>query len=72
MSAEQLRGYVLVLVRDFLIPVGGLFVTIDLMLRGTLEPWHFPLLAGMLGTPLVARSASKRLTRKDDEEDDDS
>ena len=37
-----------------LIALGGLFLAIYLPLTGRFEEWHLPLIAGMLGTPLVA------------------
>lgn len=40
-----------------LIPCAGVFLTIYLLVTGTMQPWHLPLIAGMLGTPLVARGA---------------
>lgn len=49
------RFAVLIGVRDFLIPMGGLYLAVRLSTSGALEPWHLPLIAGMLGTPLVAR-----------------
>jgi hypothetical protein len=52
------RFAVLIGVRDFLIPLGGLFLAVRLSTAGVLEPWHLPLIAGMLGTPLVARGES--------------
>jgi hypothetical protein len=53
-----IRYGALILVRDILIPSGGLFFVTYGLITGTLEPWHLPLIAGMLGTPLVARGAS--------------
>lgn len=50
-----IRLAVLIVMRDLLIPGGGLLLAIVLPLNGTLSPWHLPLIAGMLGTPLVAR-----------------
>lgn len=49
-----IRYAVLILMRDVLIPGGGLFLALQPP-GGSLEPWHLPLIAGMLGTPLVAR-----------------
>jgi hypothetical protein len=37
-----------------LIALGGLFLAIWLLITGKGEIWHLPLIAGMLGTPLVA------------------
>lgn len=49
------RLAILILMRDLLIPGGGLFLAVYLPVQGILAPWHLPLIAGMLGTPLVAR-----------------
>lgn len=53
-----IRFAALILMRDFLIPVGGLFLAIYAPVTHSLQPWELPLIAGMLGTPLVARGAS--------------
>lgn len=37
-----------------LVGMAGVFLSIYLPLSGKFEPWQLPLLAGMLGTPLVA------------------
>ena len=50
-----IRYAALIIVRDVLIPLGGLFLAVYLPTTGSLQPWHLPLIAGMLGTPLVAR-----------------
>ena len=50
-----IRLGILIVMRDLLIPGGGLFLAIYLSSTGKLSPWHLPLIAGMLGTPLVAR-----------------
>lgn len=50
-----IRLAILIFMRDLLIPGGGLFLSIYLPIKGILSPWHLPLIAGMLGTPLVAR-----------------
>lgn len=39
------------------IPLTGCGLTVYLFVTGTMQPWHLPLIAGMLGTPLVARGA---------------
>lgn len=52
MTPQSLREWVLVVVRDMLIPCGGLYLALTLT-QG--ELWQLPLIAGMLGTPLVAR-----------------
>jgi hypothetical protein len=51
-----IRFAALIAVRDVLIPGCGLFLAVYLPLSNSLEPWHLPLIAGMLGTPLVGRT----------------
>lgn len=58
MSPARLRAYVLIVVRDIIIPVTGAFLATYLPLAHLFEPWQLPLIAGMLGTPLVARGGS--------------
>jgi hypothetical protein len=53
-----IRFAVLILVRDVVIPGAGVYLAIRGLVVGTLEAWHLPLIAGMLGTPLVARGES--------------
>lgn len=55
LTPERARAYVLIVMRDILIPSGGLFLAIFLPLVDRFEYWHLPLIAGMLGVPLVAR-----------------
>lgn len=50
-----IRLAILIVMRDFLIPGGGLFLAVYLVVTEGMSPWHLPLIAGMLGTPLVAR-----------------
>lgn len=56
--------------REILLPVlialGGLFLAVYLLVTGKGEAWHLPLIAGMLGTPLVAIGGDKQ---PDEEED---
>lgn len=42
-----------------LVGIAGVFLSIYLPLSGKFEPWQLPLLAGMLGTPLVAIGGTK-------------
>lgn len=42
-----------------LVGIAGVFLSVYLPLSGKFEPWQLPLLAGMLGTPLVAIGGSK-------------
>lgn len=53
-----IRLAILIVMRDLLIPGGGLYLAVHLSSNGTLSPWHLPLIAGMLGTPLVARGST--------------
>lgn len=55
MTPARLRAYVLIVMRDILIPAGGLALALILPLSNRFEYWHLPLIAGMLGVPLVAR-----------------
>ena len=55
---KLIRYAALITIRDVLIPLGGLFLAVFLPLTDQLQPWHLPLIAGMLGTPLVARGES--------------
>jgi len=55
MTPAQLRAYVLILMRDLIIPGSGVFLAVWLPIHGIFQPWHLPLLAGMLGVPLVGR-----------------
>lgn len=61
-----IRYAALIAVRDVLIPIGGLFLAVYLPMSGSLQPWHLPLIAGMLGTPLVARGESPPETDRRD------
>lgn len=54
MSPERLRAYVLIVTRDVVPPLGGLFLLIFLPITGQLEYWQLPLIAGLFGIPLVA------------------
>jgi len=55
MTPARLRAYVLIVVRDIVIPLAGVFLAIFLLVTDRGEYWHLPLIAGMLGVPLVAR-----------------
>jgi hypothetical protein len=50
-----IRFAVLILMRDLVIPGAGVYLGVGGRDGGTLEPWHLPLIAGMIGTPLVGR-----------------
>lgn len=41
--------------RDIMIPGAGVFLAVYLPLAKLFEPWQLPLLAGMIGVPLVGR-----------------
>lgn len=58
MSAATLRSYIVVLIRDLVTPGAGVLLAVKLGLSGGLEPFHLPLIAGMLGIPLVARGST--------------
>lgn len=58
MSPELLRAYVLIFMRDVLIPGGGLYLTIWLAQHGLFAYWQLPLLAGMMMVPLVSRASN--------------
>lgn len=51
-SPEKLRAYATVFMRDVIIPCCGLYLTVRYW--SDLEPWHCPLLAGMMTVPLIA------------------
>lgn len=55
MSPTKLRAYVLILVRDVAIPIGGMGLTFYLVATKQFEFWQLPLLAGMMMVPLVGR-----------------
>lgn len=55
MTPQRLRAYVLIVMRDILIPGAGIFLAVYLPVTHLFSPWQLPLLAGMLGTPLVGR-----------------
>ena len=54
MSPERLREYILLGTRDVIPPLTGVFLSIYLPLAGQFEAWQLPLIAGLLGIPLVA------------------
>lgn len=59
MTPEGARAWIAVIVvifRDLLIPGLGCYLTFAGYTDGSLEPWHLPLLAGMMMTPLVGRA----------------
>jgi hypothetical protein len=55
MSPARLRAYVLIVVRDIVVPMAGVFLAVYLPLASLFAPWQLPLLAGMIGVPLVGR-----------------
>jgi hypothetical protein len=55
MKPEEARAWVLIAVRDVIIPIAGVVLAVLLPLTDRFEYWHLPLIAGMLGVPLVAR-----------------
>lgn len=58
MTPERLRAYVLIATRDILPPLTGVVLALFWGFTGALEPWHLPLVAGLLGIPLVAPRGS--------------
>ncbi len=54
MAPDRLRAYVLIVTRDILPPLTGLFLSVYLPLAGQFSAWQLPLIAGLLGIPLVA------------------
>ena len=59
MTPERLRQYVLVVTRDVLPPITGVFLAVYLPLAGEFSAWQLPLIAGLLGIPLVAPRAKE-------------
>lgn len=59
MSPDRLRAYILILTRDVLPPMGGLFLCIYLPATHQFEYWQLPLIAGLFGIPLVAPRESR-------------
>jgi hypothetical protein len=55
MTPELLRAYVLILMRDVLIPGAGVFLAIWLPITGVFEPWQIPFVLSLVGVPLVGR-----------------
>lgn len=56
MTPERLSAYVRVLVRESVIPLGGLLLTFYLVKTGQFAYWQTPFLAGMMLVSLVGRS----------------
>ncbi len=59
MSPERLRDYILIVTRDVLPPLTGVFLSIYLPVAGEFSAWQLPLIAGLLGIPLVAPRPAK-------------
>jgi hypothetical protein len=55
MTPELLRAYVLILMRDVLIPGAGVFLAIWLPVSQHFEPWQIPFVLSLVGVPLVGR-----------------
>lgn len=55
MTPELLRAYVLIVMRDLLIPGAGVFLAIWLPLSGAFQPWQIPFVLSLVGVPLVGR-----------------
>lgn len=54
LTPERLRAYVLILMRDVVPPITGVFLSVYLPVTGQFEAWQLPLVAGLFGIPLVA------------------
>lgn len=55
MTPQGLREWATVIIRDIFTPGIGLVLSVLLPLTHNFQPWQLPLLAGMIGVPLVAR-----------------
>jgi hypothetical protein len=55
MTPQRLRAYVQIVVRDALIPCGGLALAFYLAQTHQFAWWQLPILAGMMMVPLVGR-----------------
>lgn len=58
MTPQRLRAYVQIVMRDILIPGGGLVLSFYLVHNHQFAYWQLPLLAGMMVVPLVGRSGA--------------
>jgi tetrahydromethanopterin S-methyltransferase subunit E len=58
MTPQRLRAYVQTVVGFLVIPLAGIALTFYLVRAHQFEYWQLPLLAGMMGVPLVASSGS--------------
>ena len=45
---------------DVGMPLSGLALSIYLPITGKLEPWHLPLIGGLLGVPWIGRSPGEQ------------
>lgn len=53
-TPARLRAYVLIVMRDIVPPLTGVFLCVLLPVTHQFEYWQLPLLAGLFGVPLVA------------------
>lgn len=53
MSPDRLREYVLICTRDIFPPGAGIFLAIYLPVTHQFAAWQLPLIAGLLGLPVV-------------------
>lgn len=58
MTPARLRAYVLIVMRDVLPPLTGVFLSVYLPLTHQFEVWQLPLLAGLFGVPLVGKDTT--------------
>ena len=55
MTPDVFRAWVKIFVWDMVIPLTGAYLAVYLFRNGLIKEWHPPLLAAMMGIPLVRR-----------------
>ncbi len=58
MSPEKLSAYVKIVIRDVIMPLTGVFLGVYLPVTEQFSAWQLPLLAILLGVPLLAPRSS--------------
>lgn len=58
MTPQRFRAWVLIVVRDVVIPLTGVFLSVYLPLADRFAVWQLPLIAGLFGVPLVGKDTS--------------